>query len=160
MFLTVSSQNRSSSVCLCCLARVINQRPPHLLLLSSHMGSMPSCKETKKMLYKESLWKCNMNDSITFLESKQNYINRTKCRPRFWTVNNTSVINRTVMYNVKKLNSSKKQVTPDSPWTTSSHSQRTVCLAAVCCCIIWNSWKSIRKTFCRLSWQTHFLVEN
>jgi len=40
--LTVSSQKRSSSVCRCCLARVISQRPPRLFWLSSHMGSMPS----------------------------------------------------------------------------------------------------------------------
>lgn len=39
---TVSSQKRSNSVCLCCLARVMSQRPPRLFWLSSHMGSMPS----------------------------------------------------------------------------------------------------------------------
>lgn len=41
--LTVSSQKRSKSSFLCCLLRVMSQRPPFLFLSSSHMGSMPSC---------------------------------------------------------------------------------------------------------------------
>lgn len=42
--LTVSSQIISRSLCLCCLDRVMSHLPPLLFRLSSHMGSMPSCR--------------------------------------------------------------------------------------------------------------------
>lgn len=46
--LTVSSQKRSKSSFLCCLLRVMSQRPPLLFLSSSHIGSTPSWNTIKK----------------------------------------------------------------------------------------------------------------
>jgi len=43
--LTVSNQNRSSSVFRCRLSRFISHLPPFLLRSSSHMGCIPSCSK-------------------------------------------------------------------------------------------------------------------